>query len=425
MKMNNKYKIGIVGLGYVGLPLAVEFGKQYETIGYDISKTRIENLKNKVDETLEISFDEIKSSKFLSFTDNDTSLSSCNIFIITVPTPIYKNKKPKLEFLEKASLTVGRLLKKRDIVIYESTVYPGATEEICIPILQKESKLNFNTDFFCGYSPERINPGDKNHRLKDIVKITSGSNKITSKKIDDLYKSIIIAGTCPVSSIKVAEAAKIIENTQRDVNIALINELSIIFNLLNIDTFEVLEAAKTKWNFLPFSPGLVGGHCIGVDPYYLTYKSKLIGYDPKIILAGRKINDNVAKNIYKKVRRLMNINNINVKKPKILILGLTFKENCPDTRNSLVFDLIKLFSKSGFGIDVKDPYIKNLNNSNKRKYNIVNKPKKNQYHAILLAVGHDEFKKINISDLLAFGTKNCVIFDAKNILPKKFVDGSL
>ena len=423
--MNKVYKIGIIGLGYVGLPLAVEFGKKYKTIGFDINKRRISELQKKNDRTLEVTKSEMSKSKLLQFTNQSKDLIKCNTYIITVPTPIYNNKNPNLFYIKKATLLVASLLKKNDLVIYESTVYPGATEEFCVPIIEKKSKLIFNKDFFCGYSPERINPGDKKHRIPDIIKVTSGSNKRTLLRVDKLYKSIIKAGTHPASSIKIAEAAKVIENIQRDVNIALINELSSVFNLLKIDTFEVLEAAKTKWNFLPFKPGLVGGHCIGVDPYYLTYKSKMLGYEPQMILAGRNINDNISKVIFKRIKKLIDLKVGLIRNPRILIFGLTFKENCPDTRNSLVFNIIKLFYKNNFIIDVIDPYINLNDHKNNDNFNLIKDAKNNKYNAILLAVGHDQFKKIKPSKLLALGKKDCIIFDAKNILPKDVIDGSL
>jgi UDP-N-acetyl-D-galactosamine dehydrogenase len=423
--MNKVYKIGIIGLGYVGLPLAVEFGKKYKTIGFDINKRRISELQKKNDRTLEVTKSEMSKSKLLQFTNQSKDLIKCNTYIITVPTPIYNNKNPNLFYIKKATLLVASLLKKNDLVIYESTVYPGATEEFCVPIIEKKSKLIFNKDFFCGYSPERINPGDKKHRIPDIIKVTSGSNKRTLLRVDKLYKSIIKAGTHPASSIKIAEAAKVIENIQRDVNIALINELSSVFNLLKIDTFEVLEAAKTKWNFLPFEPGLVGGHCIGIDPYYLTYKSKMLGYEPQMILAGRNINDNVSKVIFKRIKKLIDLKVGLIRNPRILIFGLTFKENCPDTRNSLVFNIIKLFYKNNFIIDVIDPYINLNDHKNNDNFNLIKDAKNNKYNAILLAVGHDQFKKIKPSKLLALGKKDCIIFDAKNILPKDVIDGSL
>ena len=339
----NNTKIAIIGLGYVGLPLAVEFGKYFKTIGFDISESRIQELQVGNDSTLEVRPDELQEAKKLTYTKDTKDIQNCNIFIVTVPTPIDEHKKPDLTPLIKASISVGKVLKKDDIIIYESTVFPGATEEICVPILEKNSDLKFNKDFFCGYSPERINPGDKEHRLTNIKKITSGSTPETANKVNALYKRIITAGTYKTSSIKVAEAAKVIENTQRDVNIALINELALIFNKLDIDTEAVLEAAGTKWNFLSFRPGLVGGHCIGVDPYYLTHKAIEVGYDPKMILAGRRLNDNMGNYVVNQVIELMKQKNIDIAQADILIMGLTFKENCPDLRNTRVIDLVNGF----------------------------------------------------------------------------------
>lgn len=421
--INLKKKIiGIIGLGYVGLPLAIEFGKKYSTIGYDVDVKRINSLKRYIDSTLEVTSEEIKRASKLSFSYDDMKLKNCNIFIITVPTPINKNKTPNLLFLKKATSLVAKNLKYKDLVIYESTVYPGATEEICIPILEKQSKLKFNKDFYCGYSPERINPGDKAHRITNIKKVTSGSNDYAKSLVDKLYKSIIKAGTFSVSSIKVAEAAKIIENTQRDVNIALINELAILFDRLNINTNEVLNASETKWNFLPFRPGLVGGHCIGVDPYYLTHKSKEVGYEPKLILAGRSINNKMTTHVVKKIKYFMAKKNISFKKPKILIMGITFKENCPDVRNSLVLEIIKSLYNKSFDIDVIDPYVNNINS---KKFNIIKKPLNNYYDVILLAVAHNDFKKISANDLLSYAKQKSVIYDVKNFLPQKIVDGCL
>ena len=339
-------KIALIGLGYVGLPLAIEFGKKFKVVGFDISKERIDLLKKNEDPNLEISKKEFSDSAHLNFSHNIDDIKDCNIYIITVPTPIDKHKTPDLTALEKSSKTVGSVLKKGDIVIYESTVYPGATEEFCVPILEKQSGLKFNTDFYCGYSPERINPGDKKHKLIDIKKVTAGSTPEIALEVDELYNEIIVAGTHKAESIKVAEAAKVIENTQRDLNIALINELSIIFKKLNIDTEAVLKAAETKWNFNSFRPGLVGGHCIGVDPYYLTYKSKIAGYEPKIILAGRKLNDNMSTYVTKNILKILTKKKIKIKKAKILIMGLSFKENCSDLRNSKILDVCKLLLKN-------------------------------------------------------------------------------
>ncbi|MDB9818863.1 nucleotide sugar dehydrogenase [Pelagibacterales bacterium] len=423
MSLKNK-SICIIGLGYVGLPLAVEFGKKYQTCGYDINKNRINELKKNIDVTLELTANEIKRSSKLTFTSEFQNLKDNNIFIITVPTPINKDKTPDLSFLKKASLLVGKYLKSEDIVIYESTVYPGATEEICVPILEKKSKLKYNEDFYCGYSPERINPGDKKHKITDIKKITSGSNKKTTLIIDKLYKSIIKAGTHKVSSIKVAESAKVIENTQRDVNIALINELAILFDKLNINTSEVLEAAGTKWNFLSFQPGLVGGHCIGVDPYYLTYKSKEVGHKAKLILAGREINNGMVDYVVKKINDLMLKKSIKIKHPRILIMGLTFKENCPDTRNSLVFDVINKFSNKKFIIDVIDPFVQKKYLKN-QKFSLISKPKNSFYDVVLLAVAHDKFRNISSKKLLSYAKKKSVIYDIKNFFSKNIVDASL
>jgi len=350
-------KIGVIGLGYVGLPLAVEFGKNYPTIGFDINANRIAELKTGIDRTLETSKKDLDDSTHLTFSDVTEKLAQCNVYIVTVPTPINEHKQPDLSPLMKASALLGSVIKRDDIIIYESTVYPGATEEICVPILEQVSGLTFNTDFFVGYSPERINPGDKEHRVTNIFKITSGSTPETADTVDALYNVIITAGTHKASSIKVAEAAKIIENTQRDVNIALINELAILFNKLNIDTEEVLLAAGTKWNFLPFKPGLVGGHCISVDPYYLTHKAQAVGYNPEIILAGRRLNDNMGCYIASQVIKLMLKKSIHITKARILIMGLTFKENCPDIRNTRVVDIINEFKTYGAQVDVYDPWV--------------------------------------------------------------------
>ncbi len=349
-------KIGVVGLGYVGLPLAVEFGKRFNTVGFDIKAARVDELKKGHDSTLETTEEELASAKKLSYTTRLDDLKSCSVFIVTVPTPIDEYKRPDLTPLEKSSESVGKVLKKGDVVVYESTVYPGCTEEVCVPILERVSGLKFNKDFFCGYSPERINPGDKQHRLTTIRKVTSGSTPEVAEFVDALYRSIVTVGTHKASSIKVAEAAKVIENTQRDVNIALINELALIFNRLGIDTEEVLLAAGSKWNFLPFRPGLVGGHCIGVDPYYLTHKAQAIGYHPEMILAGRRINDNMGSYVAQQIALLMIQNKIQVKGSRILIMGLTFKENCPDVRNTKIVDVVKELEKYGAKVDVCDPW---------------------------------------------------------------------
>jgi UDP-N-acetyl-D-glucosamine/UDP-N-acetyl-D-galactosamine dehydrogenase len=418
-------KIALIGLGYVGLPLAIEFGKKFKVIGFDISKDRINLLKKNEDPNLEISKKEFLDSTHLSFSNTVDDIKDCNIFIITVPTPIYNNKMPDLTALKKSSQTVGSVLKKNDIVIYESTVFPGATEEFCVPILEKQSKLKFNTDFYCGYSPERINPGDKKHRLIDIKKVTAGSTPQIATEIDNLYKIIISAGTYKAESIKVAEAAKVIENTQRDLNIALINELALIFKKMNIDTEQVLNAACTKWNFLPFRPGLVGGHCIGVDPYYLTYKANKIGYYPEIILAGRKINDNMAAYVAKEVLKLMNSKDIQIAKANILIMGLTFKENCPDYRNSRVVDLIKEFKNFNCNVDVYDPLVDKKKFAYEYKIEVIEKPIKNKYDATIIAVAHDEFKSLTKNQIRAYGRPNHVLYDIKYLLKSNETDGRL
>ena len=418
-------KISIIGLGYVGLPLAVEFGKKRPVIGFDINQKRIEQLQKGIDLTLEISKEEFQQSSNLKFTYNLDDIKDCQIYIITVPTPIDKNKKPDLSFLKSSSKAVGSILKKNDIVIYESTVYPGVTENYCVPLLESCSGLTFNKDFYCGYSPERINPGDKSHTLTKIKKITSGSNTKVANEIDNLYKEIITAGTHKVSNIKIAEAAKVIENTQRDVNIALVNELAIIFNKLNIDTESVLEAAKTKWNFLPFMPGLVGGHCIGVDPHYLAFRSLEVGYNPEIILAGRKINDSMGTHIINQAKNLMLKKGIKMNNSNILIMGLTFKENCPDIRNSKIIEIIKELKILNCIIEVYDPWVDK--NEVKKKLGItpINKPSKGKYDLIMLAVSHKQFKEMNISEIRSFGKKSHIIYDIKYIFSLSETDGRL
>ena len=416
MIIKNNTKIAIIGLGYVGLPLAVEFGKIFETVGFDINISRISELEKGYDSTLEVDIMELQESKKLLYTTNTSDIQSCNIFIITVPTPIDEHKKPVLTPLVQASEMVGKLLKKDDIVIYESTVYPGATEEVCVPILEQYSGLTFNKDFYCGYSPERINPGDKEHRITTIKKVTSGSTPLIATQVDELYQEIIVAGTHKVDSIKIAEAAKVIENTQRDLNIALINEFSMIFNKLGIDTEAVLEAAGTKWNFLPFKPGLVGGHCIGVDPYYLTYKAMEVGYTPEIILAGRRLNDNMGAYIADQVSILMTKNQISINGSRILIMGLTFKENCPDLRNTRVVDLIKNLESIKCNIDVYDPWVEKDEAYNEYSIKPITHPEDGRYDAIILAVAHDEFKKFTAKKIRAFGKDNHVIYDIKYLL---------
>ena len=418
-------KIAVVGLGYVGLPVAIEFGKKREVIGFDINKDRINLLKKAEDPTLAVDKKDFKEAIYLNFTNNADDIKDCNIFIITVPTPVDENKKPNLYSLEKSSETVGSLLKKGDIVIYESTVFPGATEEICVPILEKNSKLKFNKDFYCGYSPERINPGDKTHTLSKIKKITAGSTSEIATEVDELYKEIIVAGTHKTKNIKEAEAAKIIENTQRDINIALINELSLIFNKLGIDTESVLEAAATKWNFLPFRPGLVGGHCIGVDPYYLTFKANEIGYNPEMILAGRKLNDGMGLHVVNEVSKLMTKKKIQIMKSNILIMGFTFKENCPDHRNTRVIDLIKIFKSFGCNVDVYDPWIDKKKVINEYKIEPIDKPINDKYDVIVIAVAHDEFKSMNEKQIRSYGKNIHVLYDIKYLLKENESDGRL
>jgi len=418
-------KLAIIGLGYVGLPLAVEFGKIIETIGFDISRSRIKELLEGRDSTFEVEPHEIKKATRLSYTNDTKDIQNCNVFIVTVPTPIDEYKMPNLDPLIKASETVGKLLKKDDGIIYESTVYPGATEEVCVPILEKHSDLRFNQDFYCGYSPERINPGDKEHRLNTIKKVTSGSTPEIAIHIDELYQRIITAGTHKASSIKVAEASKVIENTQRDINIALINELALIFNKLDIDTEAVIEAAATKWNFLPFRPGLVGGHCIGVDPYYLTYKAQEVGYSPDIILAGRRLNDDMGAYVVNQIKLLMNKKCINLEGANILILGLTFKENCPDLRNTRVIDVINGLIKLKCNVEVFDPWVSKTEANIEYGITPITRPSKRKYDVIVLAVAHDEFKKLTIEQIKAFGKDNHVLYDIKYLLEANQVDGRL
>ncbi len=410
--------ISIIGLGYVGLPLAVEFSKKgFQVIGFDINKTRIQELQQGEDHTLEVSNEELQQATTLQYTNKAEDIAKATVYIVTVPTPITDHKFPDLFPLEAASNLVGSVLSKDDIVIYESTVFPGCTEEVCVPILEEKSGLTFNQDFYCGYSPERINPGDKKHRVNNIVKVTSGSTPEIADEVDELYKSIITVGTFKASSIKVAEAAKVIENSQRDINIAFVNELALIFGKLGIDTHEVLQAAGTKWNFLPFTPGLVGGHCIGVDPYYLTYKAKSVGYNPQVILAGRKINDNMGKYIAERVVKLMIKQEKLVKGAKVTILGITFKENCPDIRNTRVIDIVHELMEYGVEVEVFDD---NVNVSEvKKEYNIdlVSTISKDT-SAIILAVAHKSFNKIDVTPFFKDG---CIIFDAKNFLPKPIV----
>ncbi|HEU4654527.1 MAG TPA: Vi polysaccharide biosynthesis UDP-N-acetylglucosamine C-6 dehydrogenase TviB, partial [Steroidobacteraceae bacterium] len=400
-----KTKIGVIGLGYVGLPLAVEFGKHFQTLGFDVKESRVAELKKGKDSTLEVEPSELRSAKHLTYSTELKVLRTCNVFIVTVPTPIDDYKRPDLKPIESASRFIGQVLKKGDVVVFESTVYPGCTEEVAVPILEQVSGLTFNKDFFAGYSPERINPGDKQHRLTTIKKITSGSTPEVADFVDRLYGSIIKAGTHKASSICVAEAAKVIENTQRDVNIALINELALIFNRLGIDTEEVLEAAGTKWNFLPFRPGLVGGHCIGVDPYYLTHKAQEIGYHPEMILAGRRINDNMAIYVAERVAQLMIRKRIHVNGSRILVMGLTFKENCPDIRNSKVADVIRELKKFGAKVDVFDPWVDKAEAQHEYGIKPVGKPAKGRYDAVVLAVAHNEFKNMGLAEIRSFAKK--------------------
>ena len=418
-------KIALIGLGYVGLPLAVEFGKKFVVVGFDINQSRINDLSNGIDSNLEITSAELEDATHLSFTTNLDELKDCQIFIITVPTPIDKNKRPDFTPLKKSSRAVGTVLKKGDIVIYESTVYPGATEDICVPILEEQSDLIFNKDFYCGYSPERINPGDKDHRVTNIKKVTAGSTPEIASEVDELYQKIIIAGTHKAESIKVAEAAKVIENTQRDVNIALVNELAIIFNKLDIDTESILDAASTKWNFLPFKPGLVGGHCIGVDPYYLTHKALEVGYNPKIILAGRRLNDDMGLYVADQVSKLMTKKRIHIVYANVLILGLTFKENCPDLRNTQVVDLVEEFERFNCNVDVYDPWVDKDEALHEFSINLIDEPIKAKYDAILLAVAHDEFKRLSLDEIKSFGKDIHVLYDIKYLLDVNEVDGRL
>ncbi len=422
---SEKTRIGVIGLGYVGLPLAVEFGKKYRTVGFDINETRVAELSEGIDSTMEVTSTQLKESVNLQFSHNSEKIEECNIFIVTVPTPIDQHKNPDLRPLISASATVGALLKQDDVVIYESTVFPGATEEVCVPILEKHSGLKFNRQFFCGYSPERINPGDKEHSVTTIMKVTSGSTPETAEKVDHLYRTVISAGTHKAESIKIAEAAKVIENTQRDINIALINELSKIFNRLGIDTEAVLKAAGTKWNFLPFKPGLVGGHCIGIDPYYLTHKAIEVGYHPEMILAGRRLNDGMGAYVVNEICNLMIKKHIHVADANILIMGLTFKENCPDLRNSRVIDLIEGFKNFTTNINVYDPWADKASALSEYGVNLIEKPSKNDYDAIVLAVGHSQFKELSTKELRSFGKENHVLYDVKHLLKIDESDGRL
>ena len=418
-------RVAIIGLGYVGLPLAVEFGKQYGTIGFDINESRIAELRRGIDSTLEVDRASLTSAPRLEFTSDVEGIGKCNVFIVTVPTPIDSARRPDLVPLVKASETIGKVLKRGDVVVYESTVYPGCTEEVCIPILERESGLVFNQDFFAGYSPERINPGDKQHRVTNILKVTSGSTPAVADFVDALYGSIIHAGTHKASSIKVAEAAKVIENTQRDLNIALVNDLAILFNKLGIDTLEVLEAAGTKWNFLPFRPGLVGGHCISVDPYYLTHKAQQVGHHPDVILAGRRTNDGMGAYVAGEVIRLMVRKGINPVKARVLVLGLAFKENCPDLRNTRVVDIIAALQGYNARVDVHDPWVDAAEAEHEYGLRPIEQVDQGSYDAIILAVGHAQFAELGAAGIRAFGKPGAVLYDVKYVLPREAVDGRL
>ncbi|CAM5623774.1 Vi polysaccharide biosynthesis protein VipA/TviB OS=Rhodanobacter lindaniclasticus OX=75310 GN=B1991_11700 PE=3 SV=1 [Rhodanobacter lindaniclasticus] len=418
-------RIAIVGLGYVGLPLAVEFGKRYDTVGFDIRATRVDELRTGHDHTLEVDATELAAATRLRFSAQLDGIADCNVYIVTVPTPIDAAKRPDLTPLVKASESLGKVLKRGDIVVYESTVYPGCTEEVCIPILERVSGLTFNRDFFAGYSPERINPGDKQHRVTGILKVTSGSTPEVADFVNRLYGSIITAGTHQASCIKVAEAAKVIENTQRDLNIALVNDLAKLFNTLGIDTLEVLEAAGTKWNFLPFRPGLVGGHCISVDPYYLTHKAQEVGHHPDVILAGRRTNDSMGEYIAGQVVRLMVRKGINPVHARILVLGLAFKENCPDLRNTRVVDIVQALRGYNTEVDVFDPWVDAAEARHEYGLELVDAPAKGAYDAVIVAVGHRQFAALGSAGIRAFGKPSSVLYDVKYVLPRDEVDGRL
>ncbi len=421
----NEVTLGIIGLGYVGLPLAVEFGNKFKTIGFDLNEDRIRELRDGTDSTLEVSGSELQGSRQLTFSSRPKDLKNCNVYIVAVPTPIDDSKRPNLRPLESATATVGEWLQPQDIVVFESTVYPGATEEVCVPILEQTSGLKYNTDFFCGYSPERINPGDKEHRLPSIIKVTSGSTPNIAEFVDALYKTIITAGTFPASSIKVAEAAKVIENTQRDVNIALINELALIFERLDINTIEVLEAAGTKWNFLPFRPGLVGGHCIGVDPYYLTHKAEEVGYNPNMILAGRRLNDNMGHYIASSVIKKMVKKGIDTAHAKILVMGLSFKENCPDLRNTRVIDIIDELEEYGVSVEVFDPWVNSGEAKKEYGIDLLSRLEEKRYSAVIIAVAHQQYTEMTITDIRNLCLDKAIIYDVKNVFPYDQVDGCL
>jgi UDP-N-acetyl-D-galactosamine dehydrogenase len=418
-------RIGVVGLGYVGLPLAVEFGRKYPTIGYDVKESRVAELKSGKDATLEVTTEELRDTEFLEFTADNDGIAQCNFYIVTVPTPIGDGNRPLLTPLRGASIAIGKVLKTGDVVVYESTVYPGATEEFCVPFLEKESGLTFNKDFFAGYSPERINPGDKEHRVTTILKVTSGSTPEVADYIDSVYRSIITAGTHKASSIKVAEAAKVIENTQRDVNIALVNELAMIFERVGIDTEEVLQAAGTKWNFQPYRPGLVGGHCIGVDPYYLTYKAQQLGYHPEVILAGRRINDNMSIYVVSRIIKLMLANGLQPLSCRVLMLGITFKENCPDVRNSKAIDVHRELSSYGATVDVYDPWADPDEVRHEYGVEMTAEPDRGAYDVVVVAVAHRQFREMGVEGIRAYGKPGGLLYDIKYLLPADASDDRL
>ncbi|MBO9661996.1 Vi polysaccharide biosynthesis UDP-N-acetylglucosamine C-6 dehydrogenase TviB [Dokdonella sp.] len=418
-------RVAVIGLGYVGLPLAVGFGRKLPTLGFDINGARIAELREGRDHTLEVTPDELKASSQLRFSADAADLAACNVFIVTVPTPIDDAKRPDLRPLESASRTVGKAIRRGGVVVFESTVYPGATEEVCVPIIERESGLKYNVDFYAGYSPERINPGDKQHRLETILKVTSGSTPETADFVDALYRQVVTAGTHKASSIRVAEAAKVIENTQRDLNIALINELALIFHRLGIDTSEVLAAAGTKWNFLPFKPGLVGGHCIGVDPYYLTHKAQQIGYHPEVILSGRRINDGMGEHVAHRVVKLMTQRRIHAAGARILVLGLAFKENCPDLRNTRVVDVVAELASYHANVEIYDPWVSAEEARHEYGLDLVSELKAGQYDAVILAVAHHQFVELGADGIRALGKPGSVLFDVKQALPREQVDDRL
>jgi UDP-N-acetyl-D-galactosamine dehydrogenase len=418
-------RIAVLGLGYVGLPLAAAFGRHFPTLGFDIDPRRVEALRGHHDHTREVTADALRAAALLEFSSDAASLAGCNVFIVTVPTPIDEYKRPDLWPLESASRTVGRAIGRGGVVVYESTVYPGATEEVCIPIIERESGLVFNRDFHAGYSPERINPGDPQHRLETILKVTSGSSPEAAEFVDGLYRRIVDAGTHRASSIRVAEAAKVIENIQRDVNIALVNELALLFHRLGIDTHEVLEAAGTKWNFLPFRPGLVGGHCIGVDPYYLTHKAQQIGYHPDMINAGRRINDGMGSHVARRVVKLMRQRNQDMSGARVLVLGLAFKENCPDVRNTKVVDIVRELHCYNAQVDVHDPWVDAAHARAEYGFDLVGQPEAGRYDAVILAVPHREFIEMGAARIRGFGAEGAVLFDVKRALPRASIDGCL